>query len=120
MQKDDYDADQNNPFVSSLREEATDPDIAAITGFSRSEVDYRVCRADALKRAGGDERLAAVILDGWAQLHNMPAELLEEEAAEGWVVWLRKIADERDAAMAARMAEMAELDLEDLDDGSAS
>jgi transcriptional regulator with XRE-family HTH domain len=108
-QKDDYDVDQDNPFVSSLRREATNPDIATITAFSRRAVDFQVCRADALKLADGDERLAAGILDGWAPLHEIP-ELIREEATEERLAWLR----ERAAEFEARRAVASPFGLEEL------
>jgi len=103
-QKDDYDPEQDNPFVANLKEEATEPDIAAITCFSSARVDFEVCRGDALKLVGGDERLAAGILEGWAPLHEMPNDLqkgfISAEAPEEPFAWLRAKADEHDAAMA--------------------
>jgi len=95
----DYDPDEHNPFLTSLREAAPDPTLAAITRFSRTDTEIQVCLAEAKKLACGDAELASGIVDGWAPLHEMPRELLSEDAAEGRLEWLRTQASNHEAAM---------------------
>jgi hypothetical protein len=52
-------------------------------------VNFRVCQADAKRLAGGEVNLATGILSGLAPLHEMPRDLLKEEALEGRLAWLR-------------------------------
>ena len=82
-----------NPFVIHLEEAASEfSDIAEIVSFGDSYVasdSYEVCREDAIKLAGGDEALADRILMGWVQLHEMPSDLLKDEAAAERMKWMR-------------------------------
>lgn len=101
----DYDPERHNPFVSSLAEMTTDPDMASIEGFTRNNSDFRVCCTDAMKLAGDNADLAAGILDGWAPLHEMPRELLRADAIEARVAWLR----EKEVEHKAQLAELLKL-----------
>jgi len=96
----DYDPDEHNPFVVSLREEAPNPDVATITRFSRTNIESKVCRAEALKLADDNADLAEGILEGWAPLHEMKRELLADDAVTGRLEWLRSKASEHEATMA--------------------
>jgi transcriptional regulator with XRE-family HTH domain len=102
--KNDYEPEQDNPFICSLREAATDLVKAKINVFSRDDVDFRVCGADAMNLAGGDGKLAMGILDGWALVHEMPRDLLAESATEARVDWLKGKVAEQEAAWAALLA----------------
>lgn len=96
----EYDADEHNPFVVSLQEEAPDPELATITRFSRTDTESEVCPAEAMKLADDNADLATGILHGWAPLHEMPRDLLSKDAVEGRLAWLRAKASEHEAAMA--------------------
>jgi len=114
--KDDYDYERDNPFVASLREAARDPRKAEITRFSRDDADFRVCRDEALKLAGGNVDLALGFLEGWALLRDMPRELRKKDALEQRLAWLR----EKQAEHAKAGADMlAALGLDDLEVGEA-
>lgn len=97
----EYDANEHNPFVVSLQEEAPDPELATITRFSRTDTESEVCPAEAMKLADDNDDLAIGILHGWAPLHEMPRELFSKDAVEGRVAWLRTKASEHEAAIAA-------------------
>ena len=89
--EEDYDAGQHNPFVTYLKEAASKfIDIEDIGSLGvRHASSYYVCREDAIKLAGGDEDLAEEILLGWVQLHEMPRDLLKDEATAERVKWMR-------------------------------
>jgi len=90
----DYDPDEHNPLVVSLREEAPNPDVGTITRFSRTNVESEVCRGEAMKLADGNADLAEGILEGWAPLHEMPRELRSGAAVrERLRAELMKLAD---------------------------
>lgn len=119
--KDDYDANEDNPFVSSLKEAVTNPEIAEITSFSKDTIDFCVCRNDALRFAGGDAELAAGILDGWAQIHEMPRDLRQDDVVEGRLEWLRTKAAQHAEELAAQAKAWAEMpDLLDESEGTAT
>ena len=48
-----------------------------------------VCREDAMTLAGGDEVIAHGILVGWVQLHEIPRELLKDDAITKRMEWMR-------------------------------
>jgi transcriptional regulator with XRE-family HTH domain len=116
-QKYDYDEERDNPFVASLREAATNPVCAEIRSFSRDDVDFQVCRDDAMKLAGGHSELAVGILHGWALVHEMPRELLKDSAIEDRVEWLRGKESEHSAGMAQMLIDLG---LDDIGEGTAS
>jgi transcriptional regulator with XRE-family HTH domain len=95
----DDEAAEDNPFVSSLKETASDPHLAEITSFSRRDTNFEVCRGEAIELAGGNADLAACILAGWAPLHEMPRDLLKDDAVEERFAWLGEKAAEHKAAM---------------------
>lgn len=86
-----FDADSNNPFVLYLGGSASQySNVAEIISIdARRSPQYRVCREDALKLAGGDEATANGILNGWVQIHEIPRELLAEDESAQRVEWLR-------------------------------
>jgi transcriptional regulator with XRE-family HTH domain len=93
----DCEESEHNPFVVYLKEAApTDRGVASIRGFDRDSSGFDVCREDALKLAGGDEGLANDIVGGWAPLHKMPRELLNDDAIDARIAWLR---EQRDASV---------------------
>jgi transcriptional regulator with XRE-family HTH domain len=98
----DYDEKKHNPFVVYLKEAApADAAVASIRGFDRSSSEFDVCREDALKLADGaddKEDLATSIVDGEIILHKMPRELLNDDAVDARIAWLR---EKRDAYCAA-------------------
>lgn len=99
--EEDYDTGEHNPFVTHLKEAASKfANIADIGLFEVGDVtSYRVCREDAIKLAAGDEDLAEGILSGCVQLHEMPRELLKDEASAERVKWMRpKVEAAREAA----------------------
>lgn len=105
--KSDYDPELDNPFVASLRDAAADRIKAKIDAFSRDEVAFKVCGADAVKLAGGDGTLAMSILNGWVLIHEIPRELLAETATEARVGWLK----DKTAAHEAAWAELLAIEL---------
>ncbi len=105
--KGDYDPELDNPFVSSLRDAAADRIKAKIDAFSRDEVAFKICGADAVKLAGGDGTLAMSILNGWVLVHEIPRELLAETAIDARVEWLK----DKTAAHEAAWAELLAIEL---------
>ena len=81
---------KENPFTSSLQEDATDPDLVVVVGIVPDFAIFRVCRADAERLADGDESLTDKILGGWVLLHEMPSGLWADGAVEDRLAWLRK------------------------------
>lgn len=92
--RDDYEQAEHNPFVLSLREEATDPGIAKIDYFLGMDCDFRICRKDAVRIADGDLELAEGILCGHVLIHEMPTALMDDTATAERLVWLRERAAE--------------------------
>jgi hypothetical protein len=83
--------DVDNPFVVYLNEAAAaDRGGASIVAFHRSQTVFTVCREDTLELAGGDEDLANDIFNGWVVLHKMPRELLNDDAVDARIAWLRE------------------------------
>lgn len=92
--EEDYDDSKHNPFVRYLKETGSAaPEVASIDEFCRHSTDFTVCRENALKLACGNEKLANGIAHGWVMLHEMPRELLADDAAERRVEWLTEKAD---------------------------
>jgi transcriptional regulator with XRE-family HTH domain len=114
-QKTDYEPEEDNPFVSDLKEMVTrvttvEPGLASISRFSREDVDYQVCGREALDLAGGDRELAKGILAGWAPIHEM-RELLGPDRQTDRLLWLQQKKEEQEAAMARLWAELGIDDL---------
>ena len=110
LQKPDYDADEDNPFVSDLKDmvertAATAGGIAEISSFSRDRTDFQVCGQEALDLAGGDKELAQGILSGWAPIHEM-RELLGSDQLPQRILWLRQKREEHQASMRQLMIDL--------------
>lgn len=110
-QDEDYSPQNDNPFVASLKAMAKSTGLAesgtaVVHSFCRDDASYEVCGKEALELAGGDKKLAAGILDGWAPLHEMPRDLLVTDASAERVVWLQGKKGEHAAAMERLMIEL--------------
>ena len=86
-----YDAAEHNPFVTYLKEASSKySSVIEIKSFhGHGLTNYVVCREDAMKLAGGDEVIAHGILVGWVQLHEIPRELLKDDAITKRMEWMR-------------------------------
>src|SRR5260370_30902475 len=87
--EEDYDANNENPFVIYLRELAATSEEATI---EKSEPDFRnftdcpdytVCWSEALDFAGGDPWLAVAPLLGYVPVHELLRELRVPEHLQG-------------------------------------
>lgn len=85
----DYDENEGNPFVSYLRELASQQVDVTIDSFGPTDTSYRVGTAEALELTGGAEDLAAGLLDGFLLIHEIPKNLLAKEAVSERVEWIR-------------------------------
>jgi transcriptional regulator with XRE-family HTH domain len=95
-----YDAAEHNPFVLHLKQASpADTSVASIGRFGRHDVEFSVCREDALKLAAGEAELADGIVNGWVLLNEMPRDLLGDDAAEARTTWLREKVDAARHAM---------------------
>jgi len=119
--REDFVFGKHNPFVIYLREASEgEPNLAEITRFDAGFApNYHICPDEALAMAGGDEDLANGIVAGLVQLHEIPRELLKDEATVARVQWMRpKIEAAREAArkndeeIGAEMARLVEEDAE--------
>jgi hypothetical protein len=91
----DFDDDQRNPFAAFLLGLVADLGCRIeVEGISMTEARYKIGSDLALALAGGDEDLAASILDGSIPLHELQQNLISREAAEARVAWLRARAEE--------------------------
>lgn len=88
----DFDEARDNPFVDTLRELAARSDAAEIERFWPGDIEYRVCRDEAVAFAGGNENVAEMILNGTIALHDIPSELRRDDAADRRKVWLQEMA----------------------------
>jgi hypothetical protein len=93
-QKRNYEPDEDNPFVSDLKDmikrtAATASGIALVRGFSRESADFEVCGKEALDLAAGDKELAQGFLSGWAPIHEM-RDLLDTDQVSERIEWLRQ------------------------------
>lgn len=70
----DYDEEADSPFVMYLKNMAEKTEGAAKFEFWGSGPFYTTCYDQALKIAGGNEKLAESILEGDIPLHEMPKE----------------------------------------------
>ncbi len=113
-----FDTEEENPFISSLQEDAIDPAMAEITNFSCDAVRIRVCHAEAVRLADGDEKLGSKILDGWATIDDMPPDLLEEGAVKGRLDWIRKKTTENEKASELAMSRLRSFSVVDGGAGS--
>jgi transcriptional regulator with XRE-family HTH domain len=104
--KSDYNMEVDNPFVRNLRSEANDIETAQVSVISKSDVSYHVCLAEARRIANGDPALAMGILVGWAPLHEMPRELMADDAIDARVAWLRQKRIEHDAREQELLADL--------------
>lgn len=84
-----YDENENNPFVSYLRELASQQVDVTIDSFGPADTSYRVGTAEALELTGGAEDLATGLLDGFLLIHEIPKNLLAKEAVSERVEWIR-------------------------------
>jgi len=101
-QKKDYYFEEDNPFVSYLKDMVTqvaEPGLASICSFSQDHTDIQVCKGVAEDLAGGNAELAKGIVDGWAPLYEI-RELLGPESLVERVAWLQKKKEEHQAARA--------------------
>jgi transcriptional regulator with XRE-family HTH domain len=95
--QDQYSQPGHNPFLLHLQEAGQKTvGITSIELFDRDSTRFTVCRDEVIKIAGGDENLAERIMWGWAILHEMPRELLAEDAEQARIAWLRERVQEEE------------------------
>jgi transcriptional regulator with XRE-family HTH domain len=117
----DYEQAEQNPFVTSLREEILDKGDAKIDHMLLNDVDYWVCLRDAKNLADGDVEIAEGILRGWVPLHEMPSALWKDAAKADRLTWLREKRAEGKQAHEKLLEDLlGPFNLVDLAEGAAS
>ena len=101
----DYDHSSDNPFARFLSSK-----IEKISGLPRwqgaidciDEGDagvYSICRPEIESYCGGDEHAAYLLADGLVGFHDIPAELRANSCTEDRNNWIKRVAEERIAAL---------------------
>lgn len=86
-----FDSCFDNPFMRFLLGfQPADKDLASISAFDDSSVLSVVRRDVALELCCGDSDLADEVVWGHVPLYKMPSALLESDAAEDRIAWLRE------------------------------
>jgi transcriptional regulator with XRE-family HTH domain len=105
----DYDADEQNPFITHLKDRLSAAQADAddtLDGWNcRAGVCYQICREQALEWFGGDHDAADDFVRGSYSISEMPREIRTAEAPErvAWAVQKRIEVGERVNAWFASM-----------------
>jgi transcriptional regulator with XRE-family HTH domain len=101
----EYNEEKDNPFSAYLKELAEAHEDIAVEAVGPTRTEYEVGRSEAIELAGGDERLAEGLLNGWGLIHEIPRNLLGKGAVSERVEWLRRKVEQAEQA-AAEQARM--------------
>ena len=101
----DYDEECDNPFIVHLRDRfgqlEDGKELPEIEAWPRwRSPAYETCRREALAIAGGEEDLAAAIVDGAIRIASIPKHLRGSDAIDERKAWMRDRISEHSARLA--------------------